>query len=403
MSTEDKKPATTTAQAAVDDTPLPIPNLKLPQLVFILNEPKASSKREGVLEQVLHLIEQDEMAPYLSHLLSTNSIPSTEQTKTLLSTLEEKNETKLKEMEEKLKDSKDNLGETEVSDTLREIASYRAKIGEKEKALEAHEEAFNKTAGKGTKIDLVLTMIRIGFFHSDQSLVSTNIDRAQKLVDEGGDWDRRNRLKVYRGLQLLSIRSFEKSSELLLDALPTFTATELIDYDEFVTLCVLMGVFSLDRKSLKQKIIESPEVISVLPNVPTLQNYTDSLYKTDYSTFFRSLATIEETHLLPSLLLSPHSRYYTRELRLKAYSQLLESYRSVTLDSLATAFGVTKEWLDTDLARFIATGRLNCSIDKVSGIVETRRPSIKNQRYTQVIKTGDQVLTSVQRLSRVIG
>jgi 26S proteasome regulatory subunit N7 len=56
-----------------------------------------------------------------------------------------------------------------------------------------------------------------------------------------------------------------------------------------------------------------------------------------------------------------------------------------------------------DLARFISTGRLNCSIDKVGGIVETRRPSVKNQRYAEVIKTGDQVLTSVQRLSRVIG
>jgi 26S proteasome regulatory subunit N7 len=124
--------------------------------------------------------------------------------------------------------------------------------------MEAHEEAFTKTAGKGTKIDLVLTQIRIGFFHSDPSLVSAQIDRAQKLVDEGGDWDRRNRLKVYSGLQLLSVRSFKKASELLLDALPTFTATELIEYDEFVTLCVLAGVFALERKDLKAKVRFSP-------------------------------------------------------------------------------------------------------------------------------------------------
>ena len=78
-----------------------------------------------------------------------------------------------------------------------------------------------------------------------------------RLVDEGGDWDRRNRLKVYSGLQLLSIRSFKKASELLLDAMPTFTATELIDYDEFVTLCVLAGVFALERKDLKSKVRET--------------------------------------------------------------------------------------------------------------------------------------------------
>jgi hypothetical protein len=53
--TKEKKPTA----AATDDVPLPIPNLVLPQLVFILNEPKAESKREGVLEKLLQLIEQD--------------------------------------------------------------------------------------------------------------------------------------------------------------------------------------------------------------------------------------------------------------------------------------------------------------------------------------------------------
>ncbi|GAA5978934.1 hypothetical protein JCM21900_006434, partial [Sporobolomyces salmonicolor] len=114
-------------------------------------------------------------------------------------------------------------------------------------------------------------------------------------------------------------------------------------------------------------------------------------------------ATVESAHLLPSRLLAVHARYYVRELRIKAYAQLLESYRSVTLESLAAAFGVSQEWLDADLARFIAASRLTCSIDRVHGVVETHRPDAKNARYAAVIKQGDAVLTSVQRLSRVIG
>lgn len=61
---------------------------------------------------------------------------------------------------------------------------------------------------------------------------------------------------MYRGVHLLSIRNFKKASELLLDALPTFTASELIDYDDFVVLCVLAGVFALERKDLKKKVSE---------------------------------------------------------------------------------------------------------------------------------------------------
>ena len=89
-------------------------------------------------------------------------------------------------------------------------------------------------------------------------------------------------------------------------------------------------------------------------------------------------------------------------MRILAYSQLLESYKSVQLESMARAFGVSIEFLDKELSRFIASGRLHCKIDKVGGIVETTRPDNKNAQYQAVIKQGDLLLNRVQNLSRVI-
>ena len=40
------------------------------------------------------------------------------------------------------------------------------------------------------------------------------------------------------------------------------------------------------------------------------------------------------------------SRYYIREMRILAYTQLLESYRSLTLQYMANAFGVSEEFID---------------------------------------------------------
>jgi len=76
-----------------------------------------------------------------------------------------------------------------------------------------------------------------------------------RLIDEGGDWDRRNRLKVYNGLHLLSIRQFKRGGELLLDALSTFTATELLSYNEFVGLTVIANTLGLKRVDLKKKVL----------------------------------------------------------------------------------------------------------------------------------------------------
>lgn len=67
--------------------------------------------------------------------------------------------------------------------------------------------------------------------------------------------------------------------------------------------------------------------------------------------------------------LSVHAKFLCREMRVKAYSQLLESYSSVKLTSLAAAFGVSVDFVDRELARFVAAGRIHCKIDKVNDIL----------------------------------
>ena len=82
----------------------------------------------------------------------------------------------------------------------------------------------------------------------------SSLATAEQLVEKGGDWDRRNRLKVYRGLHLLSIRQFKQAADLFIDALSTFTATELIPYNDFVALTIMSGALTLERVELKKKV-----------------------------------------------------------------------------------------------------------------------------------------------------
>ena len=53
--------------------------------------------------------------------------------------------------------------------------------------------------------------------------------------------------------------------------------------------------------------------------------------------------------------------------------QFLDSYKSVTILSMASAFGVSVEFLDSEVADFIVAGRLAAKIDRISGIIETNR------------------------------
>ncbi|KAG5725430.1 26S proteasome non-ATPase regulatory subunit 6 [Termitomyces sp. T112] len=383
-----------------DEVVLPIPNLVLSQQLFTLTQPSLAHLHDNARTELLKGISADQMAPYYRIITSTSSALPPDPA--LLSSMESTNADELKKLDERLEEATKTEGESEISDALKARANYLTRIGDKERAIEAQRLALEKTPGLGSRIDIVLTLVRIGFFFGDNDLIMTSLSKAEALIDEGGDWDRRNRLKVYTGLHLLTLRRFKRGGELLCDALSTFTATELLPYNDFVAFTVVANALTLGRVELKKKIINAPEVNQVLPDLPILGDLIKNLYDCHYDKFFLALATLEQTLLLPSRILSPHARFYIREMRILAYSQLLESYQSLTMESLSRAFGVSIEFVDSELSRFIANGRLHASIDKVHGIVETTRPSMKQAQYESVIKQGDVLLNEVQRLSKVL-
>lgn len=257
----------------------------------------------------------------------------------------------------------------------------------------------------GTRIDLVLAIIRVGLFFGDKLLVKKNVERAQTLVDSGGDWDRRNRLKAYQGLHLLTIRSYSLAAPLLLDSLSTFTSYELCTYSSLVIYSVLAGSVSLKRVDFKAKVVDAPEIKAILgdgedklsalsgaisagpgaqdeemkdvstatstPGAAAAVNLTtlgqsgrgqaeaetpvdfsplaqlvSSLYSRDYRSFFLALAAVEEKFLSQDRYLYEHRGWFVREMRLRGYQQMLQSYRVVGLSSMADDFGVSVDFLD---------------------------------------------------------
>ncbi|KAI9229738.1 MAG: 26S proteasome subunit RPN7-domain-containing protein [Piptocephalis tieghemiana] len=320
----------------------------------------------------------------------------------LLDRMVQQNKEELEKLDERLQDAEENLGESEVADALRVRAEHFARIGDKETAITAYRTAFDKTAPVGHRLDLLFALLRIGLFFSDDPFTVSVLSQTRDLVELGGDWDRRNRLKVYEAIRMLRVRDFSGASKRLLETLSTFTSTELLPYRDFILYVVISSLLSLDRVGIKEKVLEAPEVLEMLPEISGLSSYLVSLDECDYSKFFRALAEVDELHMATSMDLQAHRRYYAREMRIKAYAQLLESYQSLGVSRMAEAFGVSEEFIDRDVSRFIAAGRLHCMIDKVAGVVVTNRPDTKNAQYQACVKNGDSLLSRVQKLSRVI-
>ena len=106
----------------------------------------------------------------------------------------------------------------------------------------------------GHRLDLIFHQIRLGFFFLDFDVISRNLDKAKTLIEEGGDWDRRNRLKVYQGLHALMMRDFKTAAKQFLDTVATFTSYELMEYDTFVIYTIFCTMVALTRPDLREKV-----------------------------------------------------------------------------------------------------------------------------------------------------
>ena len=98
-----------------------------------------------------------DLAPIYEHVCAQLGWPLDQ---TRLAGMKEKNQAKLKELDDKIKDAEENLGETEVRDALHAKADYLCQIGDKDAAFKAYQATDEKTAGVGNKVDLVFSQIR---------------------------------------------------------------------------------------------------------------------------------------------------------------------------------------------------------------------------------------------------
>jgi 26S proteasome regulatory subunit N7 len=191
------------------------------------------------------------MAPFYEEVCKVLQWPVD---KDVVSRMNADNQRVLKELEAKTEDAEKNLGESEVRDSLLKRAEFLTKIGDKNASLHMYRLTLEKTVGLASKLDIVFAQIRIGLFWKDVTLTRQYIEVAKGMIDEGGDWDRRNRLKVYEGILLMSMRQFFQAANLFLDSIATFTCEELCDYKTFVFYTTVVSIVSLDRVQLKQKV-----------------------------------------------------------------------------------------------------------------------------------------------------
>ena len=308
---------------------------------------------------------------------------------------------KISDLEKKMEEDVDGIEELDKATYIFEIGKIYKEQKMMPEAIEKFKETISKTQSFNTKVDALFEICHIGLLEKDLDILKEYLQKIKDLLKEGGDWEKKNRLKVYSGLYLVFTRDFKTAGKNFLEALMTFTSYELFDFITFVFYTAVINIISVDRKTLKEKVIDNSDVLSCINDIPHLQKFLNTFYDGEYEQFFKELYFIIQV-LKKDFYLSKHYNYYINEIRVKVYSQFLQSYKTVTMDNMAKVFGVSTNFIDRELSNFISQGRINAKIDKVSGIIECNHNEQNIDLYQATIRDSDILISKIHKLSKLL-
>lgn len=100
-----------------------------------------------------------------------------------LKQIQTKNEEQLKKLDASIEDAEKNLSEMEVREAYLKKAEFYSRIGDKDNAINAFRQTYEKTVSLGHRLDIIFHMIRIGLFFMDHDIITRNIEKAKRYVN----------------------------------------------------------------------------------------------------------------------------------------------------------------------------------------------------------------------------
>ncbi|XP_032530053.2 26S proteasome non-ATPase regulatory subunit 6 [Danaus plexippus] len=368
--------------------------MALAAIKFKLSLPQLKENPQ-LKEQLLQGIKANNMAPYYKEVCADLGWPFDQKLYDEMA----------KENQEKLSKFQEDDSETPV---WQDRLDYLCSIGDKEVATALATAKYeDSTLTTNRRLDAIFALFRIAYFHGcNVKDMGKAVTKAHELVDKGGDWRSRNKLKAYEAIYCLAVRDYSRAADLFIDCVSTFESYELVDFGTIIQYCVLACALALERHALQAALRRQGAAVQALRSrFPELRELVESLHECRYADFMKSLAWVE-TQICVDPVFRPHYQHYVREARIKAYVQLLRAYRSLSLDNIADTFGVTREFVEEEISTFTAAGRLQCRIDAVAGCVVTGAgrgaDADRSQLYQATIREGDLLLNRVKKLASVI-
>ncbi|KAF7679655.1 26S proteasome regulatory subunit RPN7 [Astathelohania contejeani] len=353
-------------------------NFKEPKLEIVKILRNTNILREYLIEHRIPNLQ--------SHLLSTNE----------LTRIHEINTKIVEEIAAKRAEDPEN--ESHLLECDRMLGEHYAATLDIKEMEDIMSDLEHRSTSTSLLMDMQLCRMRVAMIIRNEEMLRRAYNKARELSEKACDWDRRNKFKVYDALYLLTRRRLSESAKLFAETLPTFESSELISYDECVLYAIFTGLISFSREEIRKKIVENSEILEINKGghgISTRAAYSLSktFYGCDYQRFLIDLSNFADS-IRDEIYLRRLVDFFVKEMKIKAYRQLLDSYKSLSIHELSNVFGISEEFLERDISNYIVDGRIQCVIDRVERIIMVSERNKCDEE--ELIKKGEELIRLIK-------
>jgi len=152
-------------------------------------------------------------------------------------------EEELKKLDAKIEEAKEQQGDVEVRDAILDKAVFlKEEARDYPFAERVFREAYAKSGGASKKMELLFEIMLMNIEKFDIDALKKDVSLCKELVEQGADWDKKNKLKIFEGVYCMLIRDLNRAADLFISSIATFTCVELMSYRDFVFYTVVTAM-----------------------------------------------------------------------------------------------------------------------------------------------------------------
>jgi len=312
--------------------------------------------------------------------------------------VDRKAQQRLDKLESELNNHKTSLVKESIRMGHTDLGDFHYERGDFNAALKCFVRTRDYCTTSKHIVAMCLNVIKASIQMGNFTHVANYITKAESTPD-GTDATLAAQLRVAAGLAFLESKKYKLAARKFLEVSPELGSqfSEVASAQDIALYGGLCALASFDRAELRAKLVESANFKTYLELYPQVREAVHDFFHSRYASCLDYLDKLKPDLLL-DLHLHDHVKQLYDDVRSKALVQYFSPFVSVDMKLMATAFNVSVEALEKELAALIMAQQIPARIDSQAKVLYARHADQRTATFATALKMGEEYMRDTRAL-----